>query len=59
MAVRAYLLIAHRPHRQRPGFRLATEVTAWEAARDEQRATIRGQFTVDDARPKLRRLHPP
>jgi hypothetical protein len=37
---------------------LATEVTAWEAARNEQRATISWQFTVDDARTKLHRLYP-
>ena len=29
---------------------LATEVAAWAAARNEQRATIHWQFTVDDAR---------
>jgi transposase len=37
---------------------LVTEVAAWEAARNEQRATIRWQFTVDDARSKLHRLYP-
>ncbi len=37
---------------------LVTEVAAWEAARNEQRATIRWQFTVDDARTKLHRLYP-
>jgi hypothetical protein len=37
---------------------LATEVAAWEAARNEQRATIRWQFTVEDARVKLHRLYP-
>jgi len=37
---------------------LATEVAAWEAARNEQRATIRWQFTVDHARVKLQRLYP-
>jgi hypothetical protein len=37
---------------------LATEVAGWEAARNEQRATIRWQFTVDDARTKLHRLYP-
>ncbi len=36
---------------------LATEVAGWEAARNEQRATIRWQFTVDDARTKLHRLY--
>jgi hypothetical protein len=37
---------------------LVTEVAAWETARNEQRATIRWQFTVDDARRKLHRLYP-
>jgi hypothetical protein len=37
---------------------LATEVAAWAAARNEQRATIRWQFTVDHARDKLKRLYP-
>ena len=37
---------------------LATEVAAWQAARNEQRATIRWQFTVDDARTRLHRLYP-
>ena len=37
---------------------LVTEVAAWEAARNEQRPTIRWQFTVDDARGKLHRLYP-
>jgi DDE superfamily endonuclease len=37
---------------------LVTEVAAWEAARNEQRATITWQFTVDDARTKLHRLYP-
>jgi len=37
---------------------LATEVAAWQAARNEQRATIRWQFTVEDARAKLHRLYP-
>ena len=37
---------------------LAVEVAAWEAARNEQRATISWQFTVDDARRKLHRLYP-
>ena len=36
---------------------LAVEVAAWEAARNEQRATIHRQFTVDDARAKLHRLY--
>ena len=37
---------------------LVTEVAAWEAARNEQRASISWQFTVDDARRKLHRLYP-
>jgi hypothetical protein len=37
---------------------LVTEVAAWEAARNEQRATIHWQFTVHDARRKLHRLYP-
>ena len=37
---------------------LATEIAAWEAARNEHRATITWQFTVDDARRKLHRLYP-
>jgi hypothetical protein len=37
---------------------LATEISAWETARNEQRATITWQFTVEDARRKLHRLYP-
>jgi len=37
---------------------LATEVHAWTNARNEQRATIHWQFTVEDARVKLHRLYP-
>ena len=37
---------------------LETEVAAWAAARNEQRATIRWQFTVEDARDTLKRLYP-
>jgi len=37
---------------------LAAEIAAWETARNEQRATITWQFTVDDARRKLHRLYP-
>ncbi|HZO27337.1 MAG TPA: IS630 family transposase, partial [Chloroflexota bacterium] len=37
---------------------LVTEVAAWEAARNEQRASIHWQFTVHDARRKLHRLYP-
>jgi len=37
---------------------LAAEIAGWETARNEQRATITWQFTVDDARRKLHRLYP-
>jgi transposase len=37
---------------------LATEVAAWEAARNHQRAMIHWGFTADDARAKLHRLYP-
>ena len=37
---------------------LAAEIAGWETARNEQRATITWQFTVDEARRKLRRLYP-
>ena len=37
---------------------LSTEIAAWQTARNEQRATITWQFTVDDARRKLHRLYP-
>ena len=37
---------------------LAAEVAAWETARNEQRAPIHWQFTVEDARIKLLRLYP-
>jgi DDE superfamily endonuclease len=37
---------------------LGTEVAAWEAARNAQRASIHWHFTVDDARRKLHRLSP-
>lgn len=37
---------------------LATEVAAWEAARNEQWATIHWSFTVEHARAKLHRLYP-
>ena len=51
-------------HRQCLGRRIPdrtareTEVAAWETARNEQRATIHWQFTVEDARTKLHRLYP-
>lgn len=37
---------------------LSTEIAAWQTARNEQRATITWQFTVEDARRKLHRLYP-
>jgi hypothetical protein len=37
---------------------LTTEISAWETARNEQRATITWQFTVEDARRTLHRLYP-
>jgi hypothetical protein len=37
---------------------LAAEIVAWETARNERRASITWQFTVDDARHKLHRLYP-
>jgi hypothetical protein len=37
---------------------LNTEIAAWQTARNEQRATITWQFTVEDARRKLHRLYP-
>jgi hypothetical protein len=37
---------------------VVTKIAAWETARNEQRATITWQCTVDDARRKLHRLYP-
>jgi hypothetical protein len=37
---------------------LCREVAAWEAARNEQQATVNWQFTTIDARNKLKRLYP-
>jgi len=37
---------------------LTREVAAWEAARNAQRATVRWQFDVSQARTKLARLYP-
>ena len=45
---------AHR--RAAESLELAAE--AWGKARNEQRATITWQFTVDDARRKLHRIYP-
>lgn len=40
------------------GAALEREEAAWEQARNGARATIRWQFTSEDARIKLRRLYP-
>jgi len=37
---------------------LRREITAWEAERNEQKATVNWQFTSIDARNKLKRLYP-
>lgn len=37
---------------------LAREVTAWQAARNATRATVRWQFDISQARTKLSRLYP-
>jgi hypothetical protein len=37
---------------------LASEIAAWEAFRNEQKATVDWQFTTTDARIKLKRLYP-
>jgi hypothetical protein len=37
---------------------LASEVLAWQHARDVQGGTVKWHFTTDDARIKLRRLYP-
>jgi hypothetical protein len=34
------------------------EITAWERQRNVERPTVKWQFTVDQARRKLRRLYP-
>jgi hypothetical protein len=60
MAELEFSLLARQCLDRRIGDRgtLVTEVAAWEAARNEQRTTIRWQFTVDHARAKLHRLYP-
>jgi hypothetical protein len=60
MAEIEFSLLARQCLNRRIGDRdsLVTEVAAWEAARNEQRATIHWQFTVEDARRKLHRLYP-
>ena len=60
MAEIEFSVLARHCRRRRLGDRatLATELATWEAARNEQRATITRQFTVDDARSKLHRLYP-
>lgn len=37
---------------------LCREITAWQKARNDQRATVNWQFTSIDARNKLKRLYP-
>jgi hypothetical protein len=60
MAELEFSMLARQCLNRRIGNRdtLVTEVAAWENARNEQRACIRWQFTVDDARRKLHRLYP-
>ena len=60
MAEIEFSLLARQCLNRRIGDRdtLVTEIAAWENARNEQRATIRWQFTVDDARRKPHRLYP-
>ena len=60
MAEIEFSLLARQCLNRRIGDRdtLATEIAAWEAARNKQWATIHWQFTVDDARRKLGRLYP-
>jgi hypothetical protein len=60
MAEIEFSMLARQCLNRRIGDRdtLITEVAAWEAARNEQRASIHWQFTVDDARRKLHRLYP-
>lgn len=38
--------------------KLCTEVTAWQARRDQIHAKVNWQFTTEDARIKLKRLYP-
>jgi hypothetical protein len=60
MAELEFSMLARQCLARRIGNRdtLASEIAAWESARDEQRATISWQFTVDDACRKLHRLYP-
>ena len=60
MAEIEFSLLARQCLNRRIGDRdtLVAEIAAWQNARNEQRATIRWQFTVDDARHKLHRLYP-
>ena len=37
---------------------LESEIAAWEASRNERKATVDWQFTATDARAKLKRLYP-
>ena len=60
MAELEFSMLARQCLNRRIGDRdtLVTEVAAWEAARNEQRASIHWQFSVNDARRKLHRLYP-
>jgi hypothetical protein len=60
MAELEFSMLARQCLSRRLGDRptLATEIAAWETARNKQRATISWHFTVDDARRKLHRLYP-
>ena len=60
MAELEFSMLARQCLNRRIGDRdnLVTEVVAWEAARNEQRASIHWQFSVADARRKLHRLYP-
>ena len=37
---------------------LKSEIQAWQTRRNEQSATVKWQFTTDDARIKLKKLYP-
>jgi hypothetical protein len=37
---------------------LEAEIAAWEASRNDQRATVDWQFTMAHAREKIKRLYP-
>ena len=60
MAELEFSMLARQCLARRIGDRdtLAPEIAAWKSARNEQRASISWQFTVNDARRKLHRLYP-